>query len=175
MQRDTLCAEPDPGSPDMAYWLMKSEPDAFSIDDLAGSPDATAPWDGVRNYQARNMLRDQMQVGDQVLFYHSSCAVPGVAGLAEIVRAGYPDPTAWQPDSPYFDPKSSQEKPRWYCVDVRFTGRFEKVVPLSTLRGQPELSDMPLLRPGNRLSVMPVEPRHWAIILHLAGWMAPSL
>lgn len=153
----------------MNYWLMKSEPDEFSIDDLANAPGGKARWDGVRNYQARNMLRDQVAVGDQVLFYHSSCQPPGVAGIAEVVAAGYPDPSALDPESPYFDSRSSPDNIRWYCVDVRFVHRFPALIPLERLRHSVELEAMPLLRRGNRLSVMPVSKAHWDFILGLAG------
>lgn len=153
----------------MAYWLMKSEPDEFSIEDLYRSPDRTAPWDGVRNYQARNMLRDQMQIGDLVLFYHSSCNPPGVAGTARIVRAGYPDESAWNPDSPYFDPKSTPENPRWYRVDVQWCSTFPRLVPLEELKRAAALANMPLLQKGSRLSVMPVSEEEWRTILELAG------
>lgn len=153
----------------MAYWLMKSEPDEFGIEDLYRSPQQTAPWDGVRNYQARNMLRDQMQEGDLVLFYHSSCKPPGVAGMARVVRAGYPDSSAWDPESPYFDPKSTPDNPRWYRVDVQWCSTFPRLVPLDRLREVPALAGMPLLQKGNRLSVMPVTEEEWQTILGLAG------
>src|SRR5690606_11847877 len=126
----------------MAYWLMKSEPDEFGVDDLYRAPDRTAPWDGVRNYQARNMLRDEMREGDEVLFYHSSCTPPGVAGLARVVRAGYPDASAWDPTSPYYDPASTPEKPRWYRVDVQWLASFPRLVTLAELREEPALADM---------------------------------
>ncbi|MBU72147.1 EVE domain-containing protein [Spongiibacter sp.] len=149
----------------MQYWLMKSEPDTFGIDDLAARPKATEHWDGVRNYQARNMMRDQMKVGDQVLFYHSACKTPGVAGIAEVVREGYPDFTARDPESKYYDPKASEDNPRWYMVDVRFVRKLKRLIPLSELKANPQLEDMPLLRRGNRLSIMPVDPQHWQQIL----------
>ncbi|MBO6753066.1 MULTISPECIES: EVE domain-containing protein [Spongiibacter] len=149
----------------MQYWLMKSEPDTFGIDDLAARPKATEHWDGVRNYQARNMMRDQMNVGDQVLFYHSACKTPGVAGIAEVVREGYPDFTARDPESKYYDPKASEDNPRWYMVDVRFVRKLERLIPLSELKANPQLEDMPLLKRGNRLSIMPVDPQHWQQIL----------
>lgn len=152
----------------MAYWLMKSEPDEFSIQDLYRSPGQRACWDGVRNYQARNMLRDQMRLGDEVLFYHSSCTPPGVAGIARVVREGYPDDTAWNPDSPYFDPKSSPDNPRWYRVDVEWVRTFPRLITLDQLRAQPALADMLLLRKGNRLSVMPVSELEWRVILGMA-------
>ena len=149
----------------MQYWLMKSEPDTFGIDDLAARPKATEHWDGVRNYQARNMMRDLMNVGDQVLFYHSACKTPGVAGIAEVVREGYPDFTARDPESKYYDPKASEDNPRWYMVDVRFVRKLERLIPLSELKANPQLEDMPLLKRGNRLSIMPVDPQHWQQIL----------
>lgn len=140
----------------MACWLMKTEPDAFSLDDLQRSPAQTAPWDGVRNYQARNYLRDQMQVGDDVFIYHSSCAQPGIVGMAEVIRAGYPDDSAWNPAAPAYDPRSTPENPRWYRVDVRYTGRFRTPITLAVMKQMPELAQFILLRPGLRLSVMPV-------------------
>lgn len=149
----------------MQYWLMKSEPDTFGIDDLAARPKATEHWDGVRNYQARNMMRDEMKVGDQVLFYHSACKTPGVAGIAEVVREGYPDFTARDPESKYYDPKASEDNPRWYMVDVRFVRKLKRLIPLSELKANPQLEDMPLLKRGNRLSIMPVDPQHWQQIL----------
>lgn len=149
----------------MQYWLMKSEPDTFGIDDLASRPKATEHWDGVRNYQARNMMRDDMKVGDQLLFYHSACKTPGVAGIAEVVREGYPDFTARDPESKYFDPKASDDDPRWYMVDVRFVRKLKRLIPLSELKDNPQLEGMPLLKRGNRLSIMPVDPQHWQQIL----------
>ena len=146
---------------------MKSEPDAFSIDDLAHRPHQTEPWDGVRNYQARNMLRDEMQVGDEVLFYHSNCKEPGVVGIARIVRSGYPDDTAFDPDSKYHDPKSTAEKPIWYRVDVMLVRKLSRVIGLSELKLCPELSELALVRRGNRLSVMPVGDHEYTFILGL--------
>ena len=153
----------------MNYWLMKSEPSAFSIDDLKSMPNRTEHWDGVRNYQARNMMRDQMKVGDQAFFYHSNCKVPGVVGLMEIVREGYPDHTAFDPDSNYFDEKSDPQKPRWFMVDVRYIRRTQRVIPLSELKAHAELENMPLVRKGNRLSIMPVSENEWQFILSLEG------
>jgi len=152
----------------MAYWLMKSEPDAFSIDDLAAVP-RPAPWDGVRNYQARNMMRDQMQVGDAVFFYHSNCDEPGIVGLAEIASAAYPDQTAFDPEAKYFDPKSDPDKPRWYLVDLRYVRHLRRTIPLSELRQYADgpLDGFPLVRRGNRLSVMPVIREQWDFILAL--------
>lgn len=152
----------------MQYWLMKSEPSVFSIDDLQKRPRQTEHWDGVRNYQVRNMIRDQMQVGDRAFFYHSSCDVPGIAGIVELVTRGYPDTTAWNSAHHGYDPTSTPESPRWYMVDVRFIEKFDHTVTLSELREQAELSDMPLLRKGNRLSIIPVTPLQWQTILKLA-------
>lgn len=149
----------------MAYWLLKSEPSVFSIDDLAAR--GSWLWDGVRNYQARNFLR-AMQVGDEALFYHSSCAEPGIVGLMTIARAAYPDPTQFNPDSPYYDPKSSAEKPRWDSVDIRFSEKFANVLPLAALKAQPALADLALVQKGSRLSVMPVSAAEWKVILKLA-------
>ena len=151
----------------MNYWLMKSEPDAFSIDDLKAKPDKTEHWDGVRNYQARNMMRDQMKKGDLVFFYHSNCQVPGIVGIAQVVREGYPDHTALDPESKYYDPKSDPDNPRWYMVDVKFKRKFKHTISLEQLKALPELEGMPLVRKGNRLSVMPVEAAHWETILGL--------
>lgn len=139
----------------MNYWLMKSEPDVFGIDDLFARPKKTEHWDGVRNYQARNMLRDEMQKGDQVFFYHSNCKEPGIVGIAEIVKAGYPDFTSWDPKSKYYDPKSLPDNPRWYMVDVKFKRKFKRTISLNELKEHQQLAEMPLLRRGNRLSVMP--------------------
>lgn len=157
------------------YWLMKSEPDAYSIDDLAR--DGVTPWEGVRNYQARNLLRDELRVGDGVLFYHSSTQPPGVAGLAEVVHASYPDRTAFDPASPYFDAKSTPDTPRWFVVDVRFVERFAAVVPLAVLQTTPGLEDMRVTKKGMRLSVQPVTADEWDIVVALgraAGSAAPK-
>jgi len=151
----------------MAYWLMKSEPDVFGIDDLASQPNQTDHWDGVRNYQARNMMRDDMQPGDRAFFYHSNCKVPGIAGIMEIVRGGYPDHTACDPESDHYDPKSDPDDPRWFMVDVRFERRLERVIPLAELKANPALTDMPLVRKGNRLSIMPVTEAQWAETLKM--------
>jgi len=149
----------------MAYWLMKSEPDAFSIDDLKRV--GTEPWDGIRNYQVRNMIRDRMKPGDQAFFYHSNTKVPAIVGMMEIVTDGYPDDTAYDPDAKYYDPKDSPENPRWYRVDVRYIRHFERPVTLAQMREDPALADMPLVRKGNRLSVMPLTEAHWQHILGL--------
>jgi predicted RNA-binding protein with PUA-like domain len=150
----------------MPHWLMKSEPSVFSIDDLKRLRRET--WDGVRNYQARNYLR-QMAVGDEVLFYHSSCAQPGVVGLAKISRTAFPDPTQFDPDSRYFDPGSKPEDPRWSAVEVEFVEDFPAVIALDALKRLPDLAELPLLRRGNRLSVMPVTPEQFAIITAMAA------
>jgi predicted RNA-binding protein with PUA-like domain len=148
------------------YWLMKSEPDEVSIDDLARAPGARVPWTGVRNYQARNFMRDRMRIGDGVLFYHSSCAEPGVAGVAEVCSAPYPDATQFDRRSPYFDPKSSPDAPRWVHVDVKLVRRT-KLLPLRQMRLRPELASMQLLRKGNRLSITPVTASEWHAVLKL--------
>lgn len=150
------------------YWLMKSEPEAFSIADLQQAPNGIEHWDGVRNYQARNFMRDQMKVGDGVLFYHSNTSPPGVAGLAEVAREGYPDHTAFDPDSKYYDPKSDPERPRWYMVDVRFVRAFPRILTLEELRRTPGLERMAVVQRGQRLSVQPVTPEEWDIVLKLA-------
>ena len=151
----------------MRYWLMKSEPDEFSIDDLARAKHQTTPWFGVRNYQARNFMRDQMQLGDRALFYHSSCPEPGVAGIVEVSRLAYPDASQFDPRSPYYDPKSTREAPRWLNVDVKLV-RKTRLVALAQLRETPALEDMVILRRGNRLSITPVTPAQWRIVEKLA-------
>ena len=150
----------------MAYWLMKSEPSECSIDDLAAAPKQTVPWFGVRNYQARNFMRDAMHIGDGVLFYHSSCAEPGVAGLAEVASAPYPDATQFDPKSPYFDPKSSRDAPRWLLVDVKLR-RKTPLLTLKRMRELPQLASMLLLRPGSRLSITPVTDAEWRAVAAL--------
>ena len=149
----------------MAYWLMKSEPDAYSIDDL--EKDGRDMWDGIRNYQARNMMRDDMKIGDQVFFYHSNCKEPGVVGIAEVVSKPYPDPTQFDKKSRYFDPKSSQEDPRWILVDVKFVRKLARNITLAEIKAEKSLEDMILTRKGNRLSIMPVSKKHWGKILSL--------
>lgn len=149
----------------MNYWLMKSEPDVFSIHDLARKK--SEPWDGVRNYQARNFMRDGMQVGDLILFYHSNAEPPGVAGVARVAGAARPDPTAFDARSKYFDASSKTENPRWWLVDVEYVETFKHLISLSALREQEGLQDMVLLRPGNRLSVMPVHPEEFKRIVKL--------
>ena len=148
----------------MNCWLMKSEPDAFSIDDLAAQPGKREHWDGVRNYQARNFMRE-MKKGDQVLFYHSSCPEPGVVGVAKVVKEAYPDFTAFDPESKYFDPKSSADKPRWFMVDIQFQKKLKRTITLAELKQNPFLEGMQLLRKGNRLSVMPVAKTEFDCIL----------
>jgi predicted RNA-binding protein with PUA-like domain len=152
----------------MAYWLMKSEPDVFGIEDLKACPGQTEHWDGVRNYQARNMMRDEMKTGDQVFFYHSNCKVPGIVGIAEVVREGYPDFTALEPEGKYFDPRASEDNPRWFMVDIRFLRQFERTVSLEALKAEPALEDWALVRKGNRLSVMPVTASQWQTVLDMA-------
>ena len=145
------------------YWLMKSEPDECSIDDALAAPGATVPWTGVRNYQARNFMRDEMQVGDGVLFYHSSCPEPGIAGIARVASATRPDPTQFDPASPYHDPKSPRDNPRWLLLDVQAL-RKTRLLPLAELRAAPELAGMRILQRGNRLSITPVEAAEWRAI-----------
>ena len=144
---------------------MKSEPDVFGIDDLKAMPDKTEHWDGVRNYQARNMMRDEMKKGDLVFFYHSNCKEPGIVGIMQVVKEGYPDFTAWNPESKYYDPKSTAEKPRWFMVDVRFKRKLKRNISLNELKEMPALENMPLVRRGNRLSIMPVSKHEWEKIL----------
>ena len=147
----------------MQYWLMKSEPAEVSIDDALNAPDRIVPWTGVRNYQARNFMRDRMHVGDEVLFYHSSCAEPGIAGLAEVASTSYPDPTQFDPRSSYFDPKATPETPRWMMVEVKAL-RKTRLIALSELRAHAELEGMIILQRGNRLSITPVTPAQWRFI-----------
>ena len=145
----------------MAYWLFKTEPDAFSINDLAQRPNQTEPWDGVRNYQARNFLRDSIKLGDLVFIYHSSCKTVGIAGVAEVVKAGYPDVSQFNPESNYYDIKATIDKPRWYCVDVKHVESFNRVLPLSEIKAMPNITEIPLVTKGGRLSVMPVTKNEW--------------
>ena len=152
----------------MAYWLFKSEPGCFSIDDLAKRPGMTEHWDGVRNFQARNYLRDSIKPGDRVLFYHSNIPEPAVAGIAEVVRGGYPDFTAFDPGSDHFDPKSSPGTPVWFMVDVRFVAVMPRPVKLEQIKENPLLADMPLVK-RSRLSIQPVTPDEWRIILTMGG------
>jgi predicted RNA-binding protein with PUA-like domain len=150
------------------YWLMKSEPDEVSIDDALAAPDATVAWTGVRNYQARNFMRDGMKVGDGVLFYHSSCPEPGIAGIARVASGIKPDPTQFDAKSPYYDAASKKDDPRWLLVDVQAL-RKTRLLSLPELRARPELADLVVLRKGNRLSITPVEPAHWKIIEKMLG------
>jgi predicted RNA-binding protein with PUA-like domain len=150
-----------------SYWLLKSEPDEFGVDDLARRPRKTEPWTGVRNYQARNFMR-AMHKGDLAFFYHSSCDVPGVAGIVEVSREAFPDLTQFDPDSDYYDPASKPDNPRWQCVEVRLKRKLARVITLAELRAQSRrLSGFALLKPGSRLSVMPVEKAHWDFVLRL--------
>lgn len=150
----------------MAYWLMKSEPDVFGIDDLKNASGGIDHWDGVRNYQARNYMRD-MKKGDEVLFYHSNCKEPGVAGLATVAREAYPDHTAFDPNDPHYDPKSDPDKPRWFMVDIKYRRKLKRVITLTELKQYRTLKDMPLVRRGNRLSIMPVTKKQWDFIMGL--------
>jgi predicted RNA-binding protein with PUA-like domain len=158
----------------VGYWLFKSEPSVFSIDDLARAPNATTCWNGVRNYQARNLLRDSIGVGDGVIFYHSSADPPSVAGLAEVTRAGYPDPTQFDPRSEYHDKEASADDPRWFMVDIHFKEKFARQLRLDELRGVPALRNMVLLRRGSRLSVQPVTGAEWKAIVALARRQSSS-
>lgn len=148
----------------MKYWLMKTEPDVFSFDDLKKRAKQTEPWDGVRNYQARNFMRDEMEVGDLILFYHSNCDLPAVVGVAEVAKEAYPDSTAWDPKSPYFDSKSTPDNPRWYRVDVKWKEDFKRIVSLQEIKAHPLLQEMKLVQKGQRLSVQPVEKKHFQLI-----------
>lgn len=150
------------------YWLFKTEPDSFGIDDLANRFAQTEPWDGVRNYQARNFLRDQVKVGDRVFIYHSSCKQVGIAGVAKVVRAGYPDPTQFDPDSKYYDPKASIERPRWYGVDVQLIEKFAQILSLQRIKSLPEISEIGLVKKGHRLSIMPVKESEWQTLINAA-------
>ncbi|TGK01267.1 EVE domain-containing protein [Leptospira langatensis] len=153
----------------MRYWLFKTEPDVFSIDTLKASPGKTAPWEGVRNYQARNYLRDEVKKNDLVLFYHSSCKPPHLAGIAVIAKEGYPDHFAFDKKHKYFDPKSKPEKPTWFMVDVKFKEKFSRPISLEELRSHGQLEGMVLLQPGGRLSIQPVSEKHFKYICELAG------
>jgi predicted RNA-binding protein with PUA-like domain len=150
----------------ISHWLMKSEPDTFSIDDLERK--GQEAWDGVRNYQARNFMRDGMRVGDKVFFYHSNCAEPGIVGIAEVATDAYPDPSQFDPKSDYFDGGSTRDNPRWMLVEVKFVKKLKRTITLDELKQQAALAEMPLVRKGNRLSVMPVGDEHWKYILKLA-------
>lgn len=151
----------------MNYWLLKSEPTTYCIDDLIKAPKKTTHWDGVRNYQARNMLRGEMKVGDFAFFYHSNCPTPGITGIVEVVKAGYPDFTAFDPEDHHYDPQSDPDKPRWFMVDVKFVKKFKTTLSLDVLRSNPALKNMMILRKGNRLSVTPLTKKEWEVILRL--------
>jgi len=151
----------------MNYWLIKSEPEDFSIDDLKALFPRTEPWDGVRNYQARNMMRDQMRMGDMAFFYHSNCKEMGIVGIMEIVRESYPDYTSWDSDGNHFDPKSTEENPRWFMVDVNYQRHLSRLISLSELKRYSQLSELPLVKRGNRLSLMPVQSTEWEFILSI--------
>lgn len=148
----------------MRYWLMKSEPSEVSVDDLAAKPDQTVAWDGVRNYQARNFMRNQMQLGDQAFFYHSSCKQPGIVGITTVSKLAYPDATQFNPKSKYYDPKATHENPRWFNVEVKLA-RKTRLISLKELRSYPELANMRILQTGNRLSITPVDPAEWVFII----------
>lgn len=156
------------------HWLVKSDPETFGVEQLGASPGQTTCWDGVRNYQARNLLRDEMRAGDLALFYHSQAEPPAVVGTARVVRAGYPDPSQSDRRSPYYDPDSPPEQPRWYAVDLRLEREFEQPVSLPQLRQTPGLEDMVLLRRGSRLSVQPVTSSEWKIVIALSRRRTPS-
>lgn len=149
------------------YWLMKSEPSTFSINDLRNKPNQTDYWDGVRNYQARNYMRDEMKLGDEVLFYHSNCKEPGVVGLAVVSKEGFPDHTSWDPDSKYFDPKSTPDTPRWFMVELTWKEEFRKTVTLKELKEVPELSNMKVIQKGQRLSIQPVTEEEFKIVCQM--------
>ncbi|MFV2057203.1 MAG: EVE domain-containing protein [Thiohalomonadales bacterium] len=151
----------------MKYWLMKSEPDVYGIDHLENEKEQTEHWDGVRNYQARNMMRDEMKKGDKVFFYHSNCDVPGIVGIAKVVTEGYVDHTAFDPKQKYYDAKSDPENPRWYMVDIQLVRKLKRIISLQELKTYAEIDDMPLVRKGNRLSVMSVEAHQWKFVLGL--------
>lgn len=151
----------------MKYWLMKSEPDVFGIEHLKALPNKTDHWDGVRNYQARNMMRDEMKKGDKVFFYHSNCKPPAIVGIMEVVKEGYVDHTAFDPDQKYYDPKSNPDNPRWYMVDVKHVRDLKREIPLDELKQYTELADMKLVQKGNRLSIMPVTKEEWDFILSI--------
>ncbi len=153
----------------MNYWLMKSEPDVFGIDHLARAKNQTSAWDGVRNFQARNYLKNEMKVGDRAFFYHSSCEVPGIVGTMKVVREGYPDKAAFDPKDDHYDPDSNPDKPRWYVVDVKLDQKFDRIIPLDELRAHAtgKLRDMIVLKRGNRLSITPVTKSEWDFVRSL--------
>ncbi|MEX2353152.1 MAG: EVE domain-containing protein [Gammaproteobacteria bacterium] len=151
----------------MQYWLMKSEPDVFSITDLKNRPDKTEPWDGIRNYQARNFIRDEMKPGDLAFFYHSNCSPPGIVGIMQIKGKPRPDPAALDKNSKYYDPRSGPDNPRWFLVDVKYKRQLKRIISLDEMRQHKALKDMKLLQKGNRLSIMPVRKKEWDYILDL--------
>jgi predicted RNA-binding protein with PUA-like domain len=152
----------------MNYWLIKSEPEAFSIDDLESAPDGTEHWDGIRNYQARNFMRDDMKIGDLAFFYHSNCKPPGIVGICEVVSEAYPDHTAFDPNEKYYDAGSDPDNPRWLMVDVKYRRRTRRMITLEEIKAHADrLVNFPLIRRGNRLSIMPVSKAHWDFILSL--------
>lgn len=153
----------------MRHWLMKSEPHDFSIEDLQARNQQRECWDGVRNYQARNMLRDEMKINDLAFFYHSNCETPGIVGIVKIVREGYPDSTAFDPHAKHYDPKSDPANPRWYQVDIEFVRKLRRTIALQELKRHSQLAQMPLVQRGNRLSIMPVSEAEWQFILTLEG------
>ena len=153
----------------MKYWLMKSEPDVYGIDHLAQQPKKTDHWDGIRNYQVRNMIRDEMKKGDQAFFYHSNCKEPGIVGIVKVVKEAYPDHTAFDPECKYYDPKSDPENPRWLMLDVQFVCKFARTISLQELKTYKSLSEMLILRRGNRLSITPVSKKHWDFIIKQAN------
>lgn len=153
----------------MAYWLFKTEPSAFSIDDLAAMPNQTEHWDGIRNYQARNILRDDVKLGDQVFIYHSSCDKIGIVGLAEVVKEGYVDHTQFDPEAKYYDPKAKEDNPRWFMVDLKFIKKYPEILTLAQIKAMPEISELGLIRKGYRLSVMPVTDEESALLLAKLG------
>jgi predicted RNA-binding protein with PUA-like domain len=153
----------------MNYWLFKSEPDAFSINDLRAMKGKKDHWDGIRNYQARNLMRDEMVKGDLGFFYHSSCKVPGIVGIVEVVKEAYPDHTSWDPEGKYYDPKSSPDNPRWVMVDVKFRQKFAEVISLEKLRTIAKLDGMVLLKKGSRLSIQPVDKSDWNTIVKMSA------
>jgi predicted RNA-binding protein with PUA-like domain len=152
----------------MQYWLIKSEPRTYSIEDLANEVRKTTYWEGIRNFQVRNMMRDQMRQGDRAVFYHSSCQPPGAVGIVEIVTPAYPDDDAFDPQSQYYDPKSTVDNPRWYRIDIKLLDKFPRMVTLHELKARHELADMALVKKGNRLSIMPVTAEQWAVIMAMA-------
>ncbi len=153
----------------MNFWLFKSEPDKYSIEDLKNEPEHTACWDGIRNYQARNFLRDEVKIGDMVLYYHSRCEPPGVVGLAKVVKEAYPDDTAWDPKADYYDPKSKPENPTWVMVDVQWVANFPNFVSLADLKANPALEGMRVIMRGQRLSIQPVDKAHFQAVLKMGG------